>query len=140
MNSESAIFERLKLAGHRLTVGRRAVVRELTACGEPVTALDLHARLVKKGVEANKTTVYRELAFLTEVGVLRELQLGERVRRYELLSDRHTHHLVCTGCRKIEEVELANDLDSLEQRVRSQTTFEVKSHSLEFYGLCGRCK
>ena len=73
-------------------------------------------------------------------GFLRELQFDERSKRYEVASDEHKHHLICTGCKKVEDAVLDHDLDEVESRLKRQTTFKVERHSLEFYGLCERCQ
>ncbi len=88
----------------------------------------------------NKTTMYRELDFLKKTGIVRELQLGDRLRRYEITPDDHRHHLICRNCNGVEDVVLENDLDSVEKNLRKQTKFKVEEHALTFYGTCEKCQ
>lgn len=140
MTSLENIIGSLKAKGHRITISRRAIVEAFTASVGPVAAADIIAMLKKKRVATDKTTVYREIEFLTKEGILREVQFDERSKRYELASGEHTHHLICTNCKKVDDAVLDHDLDDVEKRLQKQKKFKVQHHSLEFYGLCGKCQ
>ncbi len=80
-------------------------------------------------------TVYRALDLLSELGLVRRLDLGGGPR-YELAEDHH-HHLICGGCGEITEFEWCPvDLQGLPQL----GDFEVRAHSLEVYGTCAACR
>jgi len=51
----------------------------------------------------------------------------------------HHHHLICLECDKVEDVELANDLNEIEKRILQKNGFKIINHTLEFYGLCKQC-
>lgn len=136
---EAAILSALKQAGHRLTTARKALVRALLAAKTPLGATEMHAVLHKKGLATNKVTVYRELAFLEEQGVAHAVTFKDGTRRYEIAPDDHRHHLICTSCASVQDVAMDHDLDQVEQKIRTEKSFTVQSHSLEFYGLCGKC-
>ncbi len=138
--TQTGILEKLKQQGHRMTKGRTAIISAFADSGQPIAAIDIHMQLKKNGIEANKTTVYREIEFLMKEKILRKLQFDERSKRYELISDEHTHHLICTGCKKVEDAVLNHDLDEVEKRLKKQKRFKVQRHSLEFYGLCEGCQ
>jgi Fur family ferric uptake transcriptional regulator len=79
-------------------------------------------------------TVYRTLDLLSELGLVRRLDLGDGPR-YELAEDHH-HHLICETCGDISEFEEC----PVDRDVLAAMDFEVGSHSLEVYGLCGTCR
>ncbi len=80
-------------------------------------------------------TVYRTLDLLSELGLVRRLDLGEGPR-YELAEDHH-HHLICEDCGSVSEFEQCPlDLERLPQMEKG---FQVKSHSVEVYGRCASC-
>jgi len=133
------ILETLKKNGHRITSARRNVIASFSSGCNPVTAQEVHVQLRKKGFSPNVTTVYRELQFLTEQGLLRTIQFDDGVARYELADGHHHHHLVCIRCKAVDEIEMDHDIDSLEQQIAKQKNFAVQRHSLEFYGLCSKC-
>ncbi len=133
------IFGKLKEKGHRLTDARKAIVQTFTKSQKPLGALDLHNVLRKKGLETNQVTVYRELAFLEKEGILHSVKFNDGIRRYEMQSDSHKHHLICLKCKGVDHMEMEGDLTGLEKKIGKEKSFKVQSHALEFYGLCAGC-
>jgi len=133
------IFSNLKRNGHRLTKTRKAIVSALFTSECPLPAFDLKARLLEGGVEVNKTTVYRELAFLVKHGVIHEIQFGDGKTRYRVCPDGHHHHAICVRCNKVDEIIMENDLAAHEKRLVKVMNFKVLHHTLEFFGLCSAC-
>ena len=86
--------------------------------------------------EVGLVTVYRTLGLLSELGIVRRLDLGDGAR-YELAEDHH-HHMVCESCGDISEFEEC-PIDPGRFPPES-ADFEVRSHSLEVYGRCGACR
>jgi hypothetical protein len=62
------------------------------------------------------------------------------LKRYELLQEGHHHHVICSKCRKVQDVVLKVDLDAEEHKIQKDTGFKIQSHSLEFFGLCTDCQ
>lgn len=137
---QSDILQRLQKDGFRITAGRKATVGHFATRHEPFTAPQVHAALKKRGLKTNIASVYRELSFLTERGVLRVVQFSDGIQRFESADSHHHHHLVCEKCRSIQDIALPNDLDQLEAKIASESGFVVKNHALEFYGLCKDCQ
>lgn len=107
-----------------------AVVEAL--CEEQHQSLDeIRARCPEIGL----VTVYRTLDLLSELGLVRRMDLGDRPR-YEM-AERHHHHLICESCGLISEFEDC----PLDQRVISRISpdFRVTAHSVEVYGQCAEC-
>ncbi len=137
---DEQIIGDLKAAGERMTVARREIIRAFTRSSSPLSAVAILDILKKKEIPANKTTVYRELKFLAKKNILHAIQFDERNRRYELSPEEHRHHLICTSCKRIDDVILKHDLEDVEQRVKDQKKFKVERHALEFYGVCEMCQ
>ncbi len=87
----------------------------------------------------NRTTVYRELSQLATAGLLDELLINQRAKRYELKADHH-HHLICSSCDAIEPVRVEDSFSALEKQLAEQFSFAVDRHALEFYGHCKVCQ
>lgn len=83
----------LREAGVRASAGRAAVTRALAGGGCLMSAQDVLIRL--KG-EASPSTVYRTLDLLHEHGLLRRVDAGEGIARYEPIdaSGAEPHHHV----------------------------------------------
>jgi len=124
----------LKQHGLRATPKRLALLKVLSAAKAPRTAEELHA-----AVESDLVTIYRNLQGLTAAGLVNEVRFKDASVRYEFAHGHH-HHIVCTGCGVIEELE-ACATSSLEQEaLRASSRFSrIDEHSLEFFGTCTQC-
>ena len=136
----STKLTQLRAAGHRITKVREAVMTIFETATEPPSADEIISALKRRRISVNKTTVYRELDFLLAKQLIREIDLLEGKKRYELFDGSHHHHLVCLECRTIQCIEMDNDLDAVEKDLLKNAGFEVKSHTLEFFGVCARCR
>lgn len=140
MYNSIRILATLKEKGYRFSRIRKAILDLLIKNPNPLSLSDIKMLLAKKKIMTNKTTVYRQLVFLKEQRLVRELQFRENTKRYEIMSENHHHHIICVNCEKIKDVELDGDLDAEEKSISKNKNFKVLSHSLEFYGICEKCQ
>lgn len=92
---------RLREAGLRSTTPRVAVLRELMATRAPVSHAELCTALKKHHLD--RATLYRNLIDLAEVGIVKRVDLGDHVWRFEIKAKDGGHadahpHFVCTDC------------------------------------------
>jgi Fur family ferric uptake transcriptional regulator len=122
-----------------MTRAQRAVLAALTGHDTFVSAQDLHARIRTTGGTVGLTSVYRALQSLAEAGQVdvRRTDAGEATYR-ACGSDRHHHHLVCTGCGATVELE-APALERWVGQVADRHGYRVDGHTLEISGRCRRC-
>jgi len=86
-------------------------------------------------------TVYRSMRLLEQMGMAKRFDLGDGVARFELLAegdDGHHHHLVCTRCSEVVEIEDCFTAE-LEERISARSGFKAVTHKLEFFGICPAC-
>ena len=121
---------KLRGRGYKATPQRVAVLEALTA-EQHQSLADLRRRCPRVGM----VTVYRTLDLLTDLGLVRRLDLGDGPR-YELAEDHH-HHMICESCGDISEFDQC-PIDPA--RLPGDGAFEVNSHSVEVYGLCAACR
>lgn len=143
MKKTEVLLALLKERGHRRTPIRRALLDLFVDHEKPLAVTDLLTAFFAQGIRANKTTLYRELTFLEQQGILTTIRLNERQVRYELADDhseRHHHHIVCTSCDRVEDVQLPEDLIRQERYLESLTGFLIRHHALEFFGICRGCQ
>jgi Fe2+ or Zn2+ uptake regulation protein len=134
------IIESLKAGGKKLTKARKAILSVLEQSTLPITAAEVHARLVKGRAEADLVTVYRNLAMLQDLGLVSAVGFHEGQMRYEVRHGRaHHHHIQCRGCGKIIDLMLC-PLKKLTKLIEQQTKFSVDGHALEFFGWCPQCR
>lgn len=137
MNSNLTLSS-LRDKGYKITNIRKEIVNIFSKMETPLSAQELQKKLQTTGISVNKTTVYRELRFLTNEGYLIEVHLNPKETSYESSGLMHHHHLICETCGKIENV--TNCLaEELEKDVFKKKGFKIVKHSLEFYGLCIKC-
>jgi Fur family ferric uptake transcriptional regulator len=136
--SMEQVLEELKKAQLKLTNPRRAILQVLVAEHGPFTAEEVLKRVSRR--VCDQATVYRTLASLEEVGIIRRCEFGDGSARYEIAGQggHHHHHLICRKCKKVEIVDDCEieDLDNIAQK----RGFSNVSHALEFFGLCPTCK
>src|SRR3954470_21936272 len=89
----SEIDGELRARGYRLTPRRLMVVEVLAANGGHLTVEEILAAVRACHPQINKTTVYRTLEMLRELGIVVMTDLGGGKLEYELISHPH-HHLI----------------------------------------------
>lgn len=127
---------------HKLTPHRRIILEEILLNSDRhLSAEDLYGLLRRKGIEIGMATIYRTLDLFVELNILHKVDFDDGRSRYELTrQERHRHHhLVCLGCGGVAEVE-DDLLNMLEERIESKYGFQIKDHSVKFYGYCERCR
>jgi len=137
MNSDLTISS-LQDKGHKITKVRRGVIKIFSDVSIPLSANQVEQMLFKVDINVNKATIYRELQFLLKNGFIVEVYLHPSEVSYESSELKHHHHLVCDKCGSIDNV--TNCLaDALEEDIYKKKGFSIKSHTLEFYGICKNC-
>lgn len=134
------LIENLKNSGYRITSGRKLLLELLINQQQPLSAREILNQLKQLDPHASRATVYRELDFLQQQGIVREVLLGDHVGKYELTPEGCQHHLVCRNCGTTETIELGEELHNLEHKLAAQTTFKLDGHQVEFYGTCANCQ
>ncbi len=139
MKNSIEILEKLKDKGCRSTKARKAILELILAADGPFSAREIAEGLAKEQVLVNRATLYRELSFLKEEGIIRELALDGRVRHYEAMTEHRHGHAVCLRCHKVECMEMEEMPRVAEGKRGAGKRFKVMDFSLEMFGLCADC-
>lgn len=135
MSDLESITLKLEARSYRVTPSRRAVIASVLAQKEHFTADDL----VTRCRDAGRATVFRTIRLLTDLGVVCRVLFEDGSMRYLVSQRGHHHHVVCTGCGHVEDLDQCAIKDAL--RDLSETTgYEVEGHWLELYGRCAKCR
>ncbi len=140
MNELDAITENLRNKGYRSSSIRRNVLKILSQTNRPLFTSEIITLLNQINLNPNKSTVYRETDKLLIEGVLREVDLLDGKKRYELNSKQCHHHFVCNVCQGIECIDLNSEIHEFIQVMEKEKGFEVQEHMLELFGICRSCK
>ncbi len=132
------VLDDLKKANLKLTASRKNILELLVKEHGPFSADEVQKRISRK--TCDQATVYRTLASLEDVGILRRCEFGDGTARFELSGDsnHHHHHLICKQCRRVEIIDDC-ELEGLD-RLAQKRGFTDVSHILEFFGTCPNCK
>lgn len=139
--SDEALKNELNARGYRSTPQRKKVLSifmELTQ-GEHLSAEDLHTMLENDGERISLSTVYRTLHLMVYMGLLRELELAEGHKHYELnrpLKDHH--HIVCVHCNATLEF-AENSVSQIGEKTAKTAGYHVLDCQLTLYGICAKC-
>lgn len=101
------------------------------------TVEEVYDAVKKKLTRISKATVYQNLKFLTERGLIQEVNI-KGVSRFEPNLTSH-HHLICRKCGKIFDFE-SQELTDYSLRIgKKLQEIEIDSTNTNFYGICKKC-
>ncbi|NEO27640.1 MAG: transcriptional repressor [Kamptonema sp. SIO4C4] len=107
----STLKAELNARGWRLTPQREKILHVFQNLprGNHLSAEELHELLEKREEGVSLSTIYRSVKLMARMGILRELELAEGHKHYELNQPypHHHHHMVCVQCNKT--IEFNND-------------------------------
>ena len=136
MTELDAVAERLEMRGLRVTPARRAVLAAVLEAGPHFTVDDVCKRA--RGV--GRATAFRTMRLLQHLNVVCRVLLDDGSLHYRLNRTRgHHHHLVCTGCGRVEAFTNCG-VPALAEEVARRTDYEIEGHWLEVYGRCRACR
>ena len=122
-----------------ITNPRILVLEALLEIKSPITVDDLQKKLKNK---VAKSTLYRVLNDLKTINVLKEFTSPDNTVVVELVleGDQHHHHLFCSDCGEIIDVELSMNFESLLnkeiKRIEKKFNFIIEDHRVEMFGQC----
>lgn len=130
-------LRRLQVAGLKRTDARKMILEMLTREHGPFSVEEIFDRLHDS--QCNLVTVYRTLASLEEVGLVRRYDIGDRISRYEYRCAEHPHHhLICSACKKVEVID--NDILASLSEVAKLRGFARLHESVDIFGICQNCQ
>src|SRR5579864_1125602 len=128
----------LQQTGVRLTPQRLAIAGVLAQTGKEASAQELYDRVRRKHPYIGRATVFRSLDRLVSAGLAQRLERPGHVSAYVWCERGHHHHLICTTCRTVQELD-EDAVAPLAESIASQRGFRVDHATLDFYGECRNC-
>ncbi|MCG6138342.1 MAG: transcriptional repressor [Nostoc sp. LLA-1] len=108
MDDFKTLKTKLNAQGYRLTPQRQLIfeIFQTLPTGNHLNAESVHSLLLERGGTMSLSTVYRILKIMTNMGLIREVELAQAQKHYEFntISTYH-HHIVCVQCHQIIEFE-----------------------------------
>jgi Fur family ferric uptake transcriptional regulator len=138
MSQPGEILKKLTEKGYRLTPQRLMIVSAIENSEAHISAEEIYAQVVAKYLHVNISTVYRTLELLKELGLVTETNFGEGRVRYHPAGKGHHHHLVCTECGKVIDLD-ESILSSLQGMLLGKYKFSADLKHLAIFGRCAKC-
>jgi Fur family ferric uptake transcriptional regulator len=133
-------LDALGSAGYRSGNARRAVVELLGRQRCCLSAQEIFDRLRSARRPVGIASVYRTLDTLVELRLVKRIDAGDGVARFEPADPGgdHHHHLVCRDCGKVEAFSDAR-LERAIGKVADGLGYYVDEHEVVLTGACADC-
>lgn len=103
-----------------------------------VTVSEISGEIKGYDPAAPISTVYRTTALLCEAKMLRQVQFGDGITRYEQIPLRNHYHLICERCGKILETE-EGDLEPPQTPSSCCHGYKITYRQVNLFGICPDC-
>jgi Fur family transcriptional regulator, ferric uptake regulator len=133
-------LDELSAAGYRSGGARRAVVELLGRQSCCLSAQEIFDGLRSARRPVGIASVYRTLETLADLRLVKRVEAGDGVARFEAADPAgdHHHHLVCRDCGKVEAF-TDPTLERAIGRVAGGLGYEVDEHEVVLTGACADC-
>lgn len=136
----SSIQQILRDNGSRITPQRESILEVFFQYQDDHLSAEDIFKILKKDtrLSISLATVYRTINTLMELGILREIDLGQEHKHYELAHEEDSHyHIICTNCDHHKTIEFHSaEIDNLANKIAQQYNVEVSNIELKIIGLC----
>jgi Fur family ferric uptake transcriptional regulator len=141
--TSTSLKAELNERGWRMTPQRETILHVFQNLpkGEHLSAEDLFNLLQEEGNEISLSTIYRTLKLMARMGILRELELAEGHKHYELNQPypHHHHHLICVRCNKT--IEFKNDsILRTGTKTAQKEGYHLLDCQLTIHAICPTCQ
>ncbi len=112
---------------------------ELAASGANFTIDELWQEMRELDPHLGRATVYRSVEKLVTLGLLDRVEFADGTHHYRVCGENHHHHLTCTQCHRVIEVEVCLPMEQF-KAIGNKTKFDIEGHSLSLFGRCESCR
>ncbi len=123
--------------GLPVTMQRRSVFQAILDREDHPTADQIHDQVRGRVPDISRTTVYRILDTLVQLGLINKICHHGAAARFDPKIHQH-HHLVCMSCEKIIDIE-DERLNKLGLPDTRGEGFEISDYHIHFRGICADC-
>ncbi len=129
--------------GWRLTPQRETILHvfQNLAKGRHLSAEDLYNVLEEQGEPISLSTIYRTVKLMARMGILRELELAEGHKHYEINQPYpyHHHHLICVRCSKTIEFK-SDSVLKVGTKTAHKEGYHLLDCQLSIHAICPQCQ
>lgn len=96
----------------------------------------LYEMMLGKFASISLATIYKNINLMIENSYIQEVKIPQNKTVYELTKNSHSH-LVCTECRKVEDIEV--DVETIINKLSLNNSFAIAKADLVISGICKNC-
>ena len=122
----------------KTSIQRDRIMEYLASAQGHLTAEEIYENMKAQGEQISLATVYRNLGILEEMSFIRKVAHPQEGYCYDKTAVPH-HHLHCTCCNKLYDLEIPYDA-AFNEQVAKLTGAIVYSHSITVEGICTNCQ
>src|ERR1700732_2053926 len=124
-------------AGYRRGGARRAILELLDEQSCALSAVQIQEALSGRNRDVSRSSVYRIMEGLEEIGLLQRVEAGQGTFRYEAVrgGPGHHHHLVCEQCGRLQPF-TDDGLERAIRRLSERVPLDVSEHEIVIRGAC----
>lgn len=139
MSREAQFLTAIHSNGLRMTRQRQLILEVLEASQEHLDAEAIHDRVKARDPRIGLATVYRTLALLKAMGLVKEHSLGEEHGHFEAVQEVPHYHFTCIGCRQVIEFEAPVVMEAVQSLIDREGVQVMDVH-LSLTGYCSNCR
>jgi len=122
-----------------MTPQRELIFRSFFELGRHVSVDELHEKVRQKDRSIGYSTVWRNLKLICQVGLAKEVNIGDGVTRYDRVTQAPHGHFYCLGCKEFIEFDIDKVIGLLVQTAREHE-FSPEGFKIEVQGYCKKCR
>lgn len=132
--------QELRKAGLKVTLPRVKIMQILEGAKDRhLSAEDVYKALRDADEDVGLATVYRVLTQFETAGLVMRHRFEGGHSVFEMTTEEHHDHIVCTKCGKVEEF-IDEIIEERQLIAAKKHGFTISDHSLYIYGLCAACQ
>jgi Fur family transcriptional regulator, ferric uptake regulator len=137
--ADDSLAELLHARGSRVTPQRQLVIEQVLATHGHIVPEEVYLEVSRRFSRINRSTVYRTLQLLEQMGLISHAHVEEGSTRYHRAEEPAHMHLVCHSCGAIQEIEDLSVGEPLRQLLQARYGFQSDLTHLAIAGRCRAC-
>lgn len=137
INNPELIVDGLRAQGYRITKAREDIIKILCNVRH-YTVDELVNELKKIKDDVNVATVYNNVNFLVQEGIINEYNFNNKNSVYEINIGLHAH-LICIDCDKVFNIDVPS-FERIKNKVEKDTGYKIINAKLDMFARCPDCE
>jgi Fe2+ or Zn2+ uptake regulation protein len=122
----------------RKSTQREKIYHVIKSSTSHPTAQWVYDQIRKELPSASMGNVYRNIKILIEQGRILSRNFGDDIEHYDAITNMH-YHFICNKCGSISDFNMPIQT-GIEEEAKKRTNNLITGHTIQFFGLCKKCK